>query len=107
MSANCGASTVYCTVSTIPSTCATTGCEQRVSMNIGGNSTDVCTRTAGAAQQTSVLLKKLNKHGDLPVRDRDVDGDDELQLRRLHSLLQSRGRGTTQDPKVLPSRRKA
>ena len=35
-------------------------------------------------------LENLNDHGNLPVRnDRDVDDNDELQLRRVHSLQQS------------------
>ena len=40
-------------------------------------------------------LENLNDHGDLPVRnDRDVDDNDELQLRRVHSL-QSEGQKST------------
>ena len=41
-------------------------------------------------------LEKLNDHGNLPVHhDRNVDDNDGLQLRRLHSFLQSEGRGST------------
>ena len=40
-------------------------------------------------------LENHNDHGNLPVRnDRDVDDNDGLQLRRLHSL-QTGGRGST------------
>ena len=41
-------------------------------------------------------LEKLNDHGNLPVHhDRNVEDNDGLQLRRLHSFLQSEGRGST------------
>ena len=52
-------------------------------------------------------LEKLNDHGNLPVRhDRDVNDNDELQLRRLHSSCSEKDEDRRQDPKVLPSRRK-
>ena len=99
MSANCGASTVYCTVSTIPGTCRS---NDRHESNVSSiNVATVGTRptsprlhpncwscTTNIDHFLNVLqLEKLNDHGNLPLRhDRDVDDNDGLQLRRLHSL---------------------
>ena len=93
---------MYCTVSTIPSTCQSN--DRHVSYVSSINIATVGTRpnsprlhpncwssTTNIDHPVNVLqLEKLNDHGNLPMRhDRDVDEDDELQLRRLHSLLQS------------------
>ena len=111
---------MYCTVSTIPGTCRRN--DRHVSNVSSINVATVGTRptsphlhpncwscTTIIDHRINVLqLKKLNDNGNLPVRhDRDVDDDDELQLWRLHSLLQSWDEDRPQDPKVLPSRRKA
>ena len=93
---------MYCTVSTIPGTCRSNDRHESnvSSINVATVGTQPTSPrlhpncwscTTNIDHPVNVLqLEKLNDYGNLPMRhDRDVVDNDGLQLRRLHSLLQS------------------